>query len=89
YFLPSGNLARFERWLERVGDYIRRLHSFPILIAENFNAWSRAWDSRATNARGETLGEWAAALGLVLLNRGRVSTCVRPQEKSIVDLTWA
>jgi len=33
--------------------------------------------------------EWAASLGLILQNRGTVSTCVRPQEESIVDLTWA
>jgi len=27
--------------------------------------------------------------GLALINRGSISTCVRPQEESIVDITWA
>lgn len=34
-------------------------------------------------------GDFAARLGLVLLNQGRVSTFVGGREKSIVDVTWA
>ncbi|KYN29562.1 hypothetical protein ALC57_00987 [Trachymyrmex cornetzi] len=33
--------------------------------------------------------QWAAGLGLVLLNRSRVSTFVGQRGESIVDLTWA
>lgn len=40
-------------------------------------------------AKGEAFEEWAASLGLKLLNRGRASTCVHPRGESIVDLTWA
>lgn len=58
-------------------------------MAGDFNAWSQAWDSRQTNVKGRALEEWAAALDLQLLNRGRTSTCVRAQGESIVDLSWA
>lgn len=33
--------------------------------------------------------DWATSLGLVCLNDGRASTCIRPNGESIVDLTWA
>ncbi|XP_011874031.1 PREDICTED: uncharacterized protein LOC105565438, partial [Vollenhovia emeryi] len=33
--------------------------------------------------------DWAARLGLHILNVGTTSTCVRPQGESIIDLTWS
>lgn len=35
------------------------------------------------------LEDWAAALGLVLLNRSRENTLVRRTGQSVIDLTWA
>lgn len=89
YLPPSGTLAEFEMWLEDLGACIGRLQPMPIIVAGDFNAWSRTWGSRTTRARGRTLEEWAAALDLVLLNRGNVATCVRTQGESVIDLTWA
>lgn len=89
YLPPSGTLATFERWLENIGACIRRLHPLPTLVAGDFNSWSTTWGSRRTDAKGRTLEEWAAASDLVLLNKGRVATCVRTQGESIIDLTWA
>jgi len=40
-----------------------------------------------TDVRGEILEEWAEELGLEVLNRGRVLTCVRGDGGSIIDLT--
>ena len=60
-----------------------------LLILGDFNAKSSAWGSTITNARGNTLAEWAASLDLRLLNRGNKNTCIRWQGESIVDLYWA
>lgn len=89
YLPPSGTLADFEEWLEDLEACVRRLQPLPILVAGDFNSWSRTWGSRRTGVRGRTLEEWAAALDLVLLNRGKTATCIRTQGESIIDLTWA
>ncbi|XP_025161759.1 uncharacterized protein LOC112590178 [Harpegnathos saltator] len=41
--------------------------------------------------RGDTVIGWAAGLGLILMNEGSESTCVRPggDGGSVIDLTWA
>jgi len=88
HFPPRLNSRQFERGLNAVQRCISRSR-LPTLVAGDFNAHSTRWGSRATNGRGKAVEEWAAQLGLVLLNRGSVSTCVRPQGESIVDLTWA
>ncbi|XP_076246369.1 uncharacterized protein LOC143186571 [Calliopsis andreniformis] len=59
------------------------------LVLGDFNAKSTAWGCPRTDARGQTVLEWAAGVGLLLLNRGSASTCVRWQGESIVDLSWA
>lgn len=41
------------------------------------------------NNRGDLLADWADNLGLVLLNRGRTSTCVHAQFTSVVDISRA
>ncbi|XP_011862377.1 PREDICTED: uncharacterized protein LOC105559000 [Vollenhovia emeryi] len=61
----------------------------PVLVAGDFNAKGALWGSRRPDAKGLEVLNWAARLGLHLLNRGAMSTCVRPQGESIVDLTWA
>ncbi|XP_053992091.1 uncharacterized protein LOC128883597 [Hylaeus volcanicus] len=55
----------------------------------DFNAKSTAWGGSATDTGGRAVLEWAASADLRLLNRGSVSTCVRWQSESIVDLSWA
>ncbi|XP_011859291.1 PREDICTED: uncharacterized protein LOC105556790 [Vollenhovia emeryi] len=89
YLRPDKSLSLYEDWLADVEQTVRRFGREPVLVAGDFNAHSVAWGSRRTNNKGRALENWAAALGLVLLNRSRVSTCVRAQGESIVDLTWA
>ncbi|XP_032690542.1 uncharacterized protein LOC116853523 [Odontomachus brunneus] len=60
----------------------------PVVVAGDFNAKSGAWGSPVTNHRGRLTEAWAASTGVHLLNEGSVSTCVRPQGESIIDLTW-
>ncbi|CAB3252341.1 unnamed protein product [Arctia plantaginis] len=68
---------------------MRRLVSGHVLVLGDFNAKSIARGSPATDARGEAVEEWAASVGLCLLNRGSTNTCVRQQGGSIVDLSFA
>jgi len=87
YIPPRLNIRQYERRLDSLQGCINR-HPWPALVAGDFNAHSTSWGSRVTNGKGRAVEEWAQ-LGLILLNRGSVSTCVRPQGESIVDLTWA
>lgn len=89
YISPNCSLDTFERYLYSLTNCIRSCHPHPVLVLGDFNAHSRFWGSTRDNARGETLQEWAASADLQLLNRGSVSTCVRWQGESIVDLSWA
>ncbi|XP_011858960.1 PREDICTED: uncharacterized protein LOC105556473 [Vollenhovia emeryi] len=89
YLRPTKSLVHFEGWVSDVEQAVRRSSPKPVLVAGDINAWSTAWGCRRTNSKGEALERWAAALGLVLVNQGRVSTCVRRQGRSIIDLTWA
>ncbi|EFN75249.1 hypothetical protein EAI_04101, partial [Harpegnathos saltator] len=46
--------------------------------------------SRQRDPRGKVVADWAAGLGLVLMNTGSASNCVRPVGGgSVIDLTWA
>ncbi|KAL0821003.1 hypothetical protein ABMA28_005652 [Loxostege sticticalis] len=88
YLPPRRSAAAVEAGLDRLSAVLRQ-SSLPALIGGDFNAKSTAWGEDATDTRGELVLEWATASGLVVLNVGRVPTCVRPQGESIVDLTFA
>ena len=89
YVSPNCTLAAYEVYLDGVRDCVRRNSPCPVIVLGDFNARSRTWGDVRDGARGETVLEWAAGLDLCLLNQGSVSTCVRWQGESIVDLTWA
>jgi len=90
YLAPSLDRADYEDRLGRIGNCVRKYTPSPVLVAGDFNAWSRVWGSRRTNEKGAVLELWAASLGLHLLNEGSTSTFVRPLGgESIIDLTWA
>ncbi|XP_032688151.1 uncharacterized protein LOC116852181 [Odontomachus brunneus] len=80
--------ARFGSFLEQVGRVLDECAPHPVIVAGDFNSHAREWGSRRTDPRGQDLLEWAATRGLFLINTGSVSTCVRPQGESIVDLTF-
>ncbi|KAA5655380.1 hypothetical protein F3G58_31315, partial [Pseudomonas aeruginosa] len=89
YFSPNRSFAEFERFLGGLEVLLHRLGSRPVIVAGDFNAKCTAWGSPRTDARGEALSEWAIAIGLCLLNRGTVATCVRWNGQSHVDVTFA
>ncbi|XP_011869931.1 PREDICTED: uncharacterized protein LOC105563169, partial [Vollenhovia emeryi] len=89
YLRPTRRPAPFEDWLSDIGQTVLSLSPRPVLVAGDFNAWHASWGSQRDNEKGRVLHEWAVTHGLVLLNEGRTSTCVRTQGESIVDITWA
>ncbi|XP_011859623.1 PREDICTED: uncharacterized protein LOC105557088 [Vollenhovia emeryi] len=90
YLRSSLSRLEFEDKLDELEREIRGVLPGPVLVAGDFNAKSPAnWGSRRPDIRGVEVVTWAARLGLELENRGQVSTCVRPQGESIVDLTWS
>ncbi|CAB0037474.1 unnamed protein product [Trichogramma brassicae] len=60
----------------------------PLVIAEDFNAWSTEWGCRETRPRASILLDSLALLDAVLLNTGDVPTFNGRQGGSIVDLTF-
>ncbi|XP_026327647.1 uncharacterized protein LOC113235940 [Hyposmocoma kahamanoa] len=89
YFSPNRSLAQFQAFLETLERTVRRAAPTRVLVLGDFNAKSAAWGSPVTNARGPELENWAAVLGLAILNRGHANTCVRRNGGSIVDVTFA
>ncbi|XP_025153573.1 uncharacterized protein LOC112588302 [Harpegnathos saltator] len=78
--------------LDEVGEVVRQCHPQPVVVAGDFNAHSTVWGCGPRQGdlqRGNAVISWAAALGLLLMNRGSTSTCVRPNGESVIDLTWA
>ncbi|XP_072936966.1 uncharacterized protein [Epargyreus clarus] len=89
YVSPNCTLAAFETFLDRVANCVRSCLPRPVFVMGDFNAHSRVWGNRRDSVKGRATLEWAAGLDLRLLNRGSVSTCVRWQGESVVDLSWA
>lgn len=89
YISPNCSLIDYDAYLDRVEGCVRRYLPRPVLVLGDFNARARAWGNILDNARGRAVLDWAAGLDLRLLNQGSVSTCVRWQGESIVDLSWA
>ncbi|XP_043604762.1 uncharacterized protein LOC122577494 [Bombus pyrosoma] len=89
YVSPNSGWAAFEEFLDGIGDCVRRHFPRRILVLGDCNAHSAEWGNPRTNARGRALSDWAAGLGLLLVNRGTTSTCVTWRGNSVVDITWA
>lgn len=89
YISPSVPLQKYEEWLEKLTECVGKRPSRPKIIAGDFNARSQLWGDCRTTVKGKAVEDWAAQNGLMLVNRGTVSTCIRQQGESTIDLTWA
>ncbi|CAD1469147.1 unnamed protein product, partial [Heterotrigona itama] len=87
YIPPNESLHTFQRILNSLRDCVVRRLPQQTFVLGDFNTKSTVWGSPRTDRRGDS--DWAPELDLHLLNSGRTSTCVRWQEESIVDLSWA
>lgn len=88
YLSPNEGIIRFKKTLDEIrifiGDSIGK-----VLLCGDFNARSVHWGCHTNNMRGMILEDWVSELNLSIINFGNVSTCVRPQGSSVVDLTMA
>lgn len=76
YVSPNSGLAAFGDFLDEIGECARRCLPRQVLVLGNFNAHSSQWGIARTDTRGRMLSDWAADIGLLLVNRGSASTCV-------------
>jgi hypothetical protein len=88
YFSPNSGLAAFEDFLDGVGKCVRRYIPRQVLVLGDFNAHTSQWDIPRMNIRGRMLSDWATGLGLLLVNRSSLSTCVVWRGSSVVEITW-
>lgn len=89
YISPNCPLLAYIDFLRSLSDVLEEYSGVRVIIAGDFNARSVAWGDRRTNGRGDLLAETMAALDLRIVNEGDAPTCIRPQGKSVIDLTWA
>lgn len=88
YISPKKSLREFFMTLREMENDIRTLEKGKLVVIEgNFNALSLTWGSKYSSNKGIRLVKWAERNNLILKNSSSVSTCVRPQEVSVVDLT--
>lgn len=87
YISPNVGLSAFLLLLHNIKDLVRKSNK-GIMICGDFNAHATYWGSGTTNKRGTLLIDTMAELDMRLVNKGSISTCVRPQSESIIDLTW-
>ncbi|KMQ85987.1 reverse transcriptase [Lasius niger] len=89
YISPNLRISKYLEALDELEDIIRASNRKRIIICGDFNAKSPLWGSRILDRRGSYLEDWAAGNGLWVANVGNTPTCVRPQGRSIPDITWA
>lgn len=82
-------IKEYETFLNRLTSFITSITYTDIILAGDFNARSTLWGDSITTPFGRILEEWVNRSDLRLVNVGRNATCVRPQGRSIIDLTWS
>lgn len=88
YVSPNISLAEYDKHLDSLAEEIKS-EDTEVVIAGDFNAKSPVWGSAVTDTRGEHLTEWAAELGLNVINKGDTPTFQRGASRSFIDITWA
>lgn len=88
YISPRVSLNEFTEILKEIERNIRLIgNGKQIILGRDFNAHLTMWGSTYTSCKGDRLLSWTEE-NMILVNEGNSPTCVRPQGKSIVDLTW-
>lgn len=87
YISPNIGLREYNGLLDKLtGTLGNRLDK--IILSGDFNAKSWLWGSNVADGKGFLLSSWAAERDIRIANLGNIPTSVRPQDSSIVDLTW-
>lgn len=85
YWSPNTTLPEYLDFLTRL-EHSLRSERTEAIITGDFNAKHIDWGSPKSEQRGEALADLINALGLVICNKGKVSTF---HKGSILDLTLA
>lgn len=88
YISPNLPITRFEDFIDEMDSMLCLINFRSVLICGDFNCKSTFWGCDYTNGRGRLLTRWSDACNLSLVNISNDFTCIRPQGRSIVDLTW-
>lgn len=84
---PNESDDEFGRYLDGIRDTIVIVQHKKCIVAGDMNAKAFAWDSAREDARGKILTEWMAQMELDVANETGVATCVRGNQRSVLDLT--
>ena len=88
YFTPNESRGAFRMKLGALEDEIRDCTGY-VVVGDDLNAKAAKW-GEDTDTRGKAVVEMAARVGLIMLNRGNVTTFRRPgYRQTIVDITLA
>lgn len=91
-FKTRCKIKAFEEFLNQLTLFITNNNNnnkgTEYIIAGDFNARSTLWGDTKTTPIGILLETRFNRLDLRLANQGEKPTCVRPQGKSVIDLTW-
>ena len=87
YAPPRWTLEEFEQMMLSLETELKGKR--PILVAGDFNAWSKTWGSQHTSSRGKILEDTFAAMDLTLLNTPGIYTFDGARGRSIIDLAVA
>jgi len=89
YLTPSEELEAFKAKVYSIEDKGMEIGG-PLVVGGDFNSQAYEWGSRLTNTRGRMVLDMAARMGLIVMNRGNVSTFRRPGCKETTpDITLA
>jgi len=64
-----------------------RTSTGAVIVAGDFNAKHRSWESRVNDRKGECLSDFVNALGLIICNSGGKPTWQREDSESCIDVT--
>lgn len=89
YMSPNMEAAEVDKALEELDRCVNFHSKKPVIVGGDFNAKASLWESPVVNPRGTLLSNWASNAGMICLNHGGKSTCIRSNGESIVDITFA
>lgn len=91
YCWPGDPLGDFEGFLSglEVDLRTRMFSGENIVVGGDFNAKSTAWGSDSENARGRTLEQFTASLGLWPENVNTTPSFAVGDRSSVIDVTFA
>jgi len=86
YHSPSKSARELSSYLEKFTQLIREYSNSPLIVLGDFNARHALLDPKCTSHRGVVFYNWMYNLGLHIVNKRFVTTCIKARGESVVDL---